>query len=205
MSDYLAAARVLFCLSFILLVASWSATVVKAGGTAPETINDFHEVLLGTMQRAQALGFTGRQREIGPAVKQAFDLPFVGRLVLARRWSALSLGQQERFLNAFERLVVGNYAAQFVGYEAHKFTLIADEATRRGRRVVRTELNSPSAEPVQFDYVLHETAGNWRVVNVVVNGVSDLSLKRTEYGAILKGQGFEALLTRLEAQISELH
>ncbi len=66
------------------------------------------------------------------------------------------------------------------------------------------EVNDDPADNVSLDYLLHETAGKWRVVNVIANGVSDLSLKRADYGAVVKAQGLESLVAKLEAQISDL-
>ena len=36
---------------------------------------------------------------------------------------------------------------------------------------------------------------------MVVDGVSDLALKRSEYGAVIEAQGFDGLLQRLQTQI----
>lgn len=75
---------------------------------------------------------------------------------------------------------------------------------KKGRVRVRTRLVRPGDEAVQLDYVLQEEAGRWRIVNVVANGVSDLSLKRADYGSIMKKQGFDLLVEKLEAQVAAL-
>ncbi len=75
---------------------------------------------------------------------------------------------------------------------------------KKGRMRVRTRLVRPGDEAVQLDYVLQEEAGRWRIVNVVANGVSDLSLKRADYGSIMKKQGFDVLVGKLEAQVAAL-
>ena len=41
----------------------------------------------------------------------------------------------------------------------------------------------------------------WRIVNIIVNGVSDLALKRAEYNSLLEREGFQALIAKLEEQI----
>ena len=56
---------------------------------------------------------------------------------------------------------------------------------------------------MRLDYLLQEETGRWRIVNVVSNGVSDLSLKRADYGSIMKKQGFDTLVSKLEAQATE--
>ena len=55
-----------------------------------------------------------------------------------------------------------------------------------------------------LDYLLHETPDGLRVVNVIAEGVSDLSLKRAQFAAVIRDHGIEELLRRLEEQVAEL-
>ena len=41
-------------------------------------------------------------------------------------------------------------------------------------------------------------------MNVVAQGVSDLSLKRADYTAVIKTEGFDSLINRLEKKIAEM-
>ena len=51
-----------------------------------------------------------------------------------------------------------------------------------------------------FDYVLHEVDGNWRVINVIADGVSDLALRSSQYEQIFKERGFDGLLAWIREQ-----
>ena len=42
-------------------------------------------------------------------------------------------------------------------------------------------------------------------MNVVAKGVSDLSLKRAEYTAVIDSEGFDSLLNRLRGKVSDMH
>ena len=90
--------------------------------------------------------------------------------------------------------------------EAARIGAVSSKPARKGRELVRTvlEVNNISADNVSLDYLLQETDGKWRIVNVVANGVSDLSLKRADYGAVIKSQGFDSLVVRLNDQIADL-
>lgn len=66
--------------------------------------------------------------------------------------------------------------------------------------LVRAKLTAANGNTVSLDYVLHQRDDAWRIINVIVEGVSDLSLKRADYAAVLKNEGFEQLMTRIEAQ-----
>ena len=56
---------------------------------------------------------------------------------------------------------------------------------------------------VSLDYILHLAGNEWRIINVIANGVSDLALKRADYTSYLKGKGFDALLAKLNEKIAQ--
>jgi phospholipid transport system substrate-binding protein len=65
------------------------------------------------------------------------------------------------------------------------------------------EVNDNRADDVTLDYLLREAFGKWRIINVIAKGVSDLSLKRADYGAVINSQGFSSLIEKLKKQIAE--
>ncbi len=173
---------------------------------AVATVDRLHGALLDIMQNARTLGYAGRRDRIAPVVRETFDLPFIARFALGRYWSELDSEERETFVNVFSRWTVAHYAARFNGYSGEKFEVVSVEPSRRERELVRTVLDVPNepAADVTLDYLLHETDGKWRIINVIANGVSDLSLKRADYGAVMKTQGFKYLVERLEGQVLEL-
>ncbi len=173
---------------------------------AVATVDRLHGALLDIMQNARTLGYAGRRDRIAPVVRESFDLPFIARFALGRYWSELDFEERETFVNVFSRWTVAHYAARFNGYSGEKFEVVSVEPSRRERELVRTVLDVPNepAADVTLDYLLHETDGKWRIINVIANGVSDLSLKRADYGAVMKTQGFKYLVERLEGQVLEL-
>lgn len=170
------------------------------------TVDNLHAALLDIMQNAESLGFAGRRDRIAPVVRESLDLPFIARFSLGRHWKGLSAEQQDSFTQVFSRWTVAHYAARFNGYTSEQFKTISSAPARRGRELVRTvlEVNDDPADNVKLDYLLHDRDGTWRIVNVIANGVSDLSLKRADYGALVKAQGLDSLIAKLEDQIRVL-
>ncbi len=189
----------LLCLCTLLPSAAENSDAIA-------TVDNLHAALLDIMRNAESLGFAGRRDRIAPVIRESLDLPFIARFALGRYWKDLSAAQQDAFVDVFSRWTVVHYASRFDGYSSEQFKTISSAPARRGREFVRTvlEVNDDPADNVSLDYLLHETAGKWRVVNVIANGVSDLSLKRADYGAVVKAQGLESLVAKLEAQISDL-
>jgi len=170
------------------------------------TVDNLHAALLDIMQNAESLGFAGRRDRISPIIRESLDLSFIARFSLGRYWKGLSAEQQDTFVEVFSRWTVVHYASRFNGYTSEQFKTISSAPAQRGRELVRTvlEVNEDPADDVSLDYLLHNSDGKWRIVNVIANGVSDLSLKRADYGAVVKAQGLDSLIVKLEGQISDL-
>jgi phospholipid transport system substrate-binding protein len=58
---------------------------------------------------------------------------------------------------------------------------------------------------VKLDYRLRAADGDWKIVDVYLNGtVSELALRRSEYSSLIKREGLEALLAALDEHIDSL-
>ncbi len=71
--------------------------------------------------------------------------------------------------------------------------------------MVRTLLVRPGDEDVQLNYRLRDVDGEWRIIDIFLNGtISELALRRSEYSSVLKREGFEKLLSSLTSKIDSL-
>lgn len=197
--------RRLSALTLAAAVFLFTTPAAMAETSAPAaTVERLHSTLLEVMQNAAALGFEGRRERLAPIIVESFDLAFISRVILGRHWDKLSDEERAQMVETFTRLTITTYAARFDGFSGESFRTVEEQAMNRGRMLVRTELVRPSDEPVHLDYVLHQNSERWRIVNVVAEGVSDLSLKRADYGSVIKREGFKVLMQKLEGQIDDL-
>jgi len=189
-----------------------AGTVTTGGGNAvvsSETpvfvVEKLHATLLDIMKRADELGFDGRLELVRPILSETFDLAFVGEKVVGNHWKKLSEDEQRRWIEKFSHLTAANYAGRFSGYGGESFRTIGEEDAARDTRVVLTELLIPSEEDVQLNYRLIQTPAGWRIIDVYLNGtVSELALRRSEYSATLKRDGFDKLTAAVDDKIAEL-
>ena len=165
-----------------------------------DVVTGFHEVLIGNMKQGAALGCSGRQGRIASAVDGSFDLPYLASKVMRRQWKTLTPDQQASFTSTFRDLVLATYTSQFASFGGEKFETLATRDLADGTRQVNARLTPGSGNPVNFDYVLHEVNGEWRIVNVVADGVSDLAIRASQYDKAFKAVGFDGLLKQIESQ-----
>jgi len=182
-------------------IAEESAATGSQG--AISVINTFHTALLFTMQHAKSLGYRGRYTHLEPIIRENYDFPKVVRVTAGKYWRDLNHDQKVQFLHIFSHLVIATYAHRFDGYSGESFQTVSTKASGHGRMVVRTVLIKRDGSRVHLDYLLRQRKGQWRIINVVAQGVSDLALKRVEYTTVLRNQGFDALMVRLEEKIAQ--
>lgn len=182
------------------------ATGVQAadGGDPMAPVAKLHDALLDIMKRADELGYQGRFTAIEPVVNETFDFPAIGRIVMGKHWAGLAEQEQKGFLETFARLSVATYASRFDGWDGESFRTVGNEKQNENNALVKTELVKSNGETVSLNYQLRtDTDGKWRILNVVADGISDLSLKRAEYTSIMSSDGYAALMTKLNAKIAQ--
>ena len=155
------------------------------------------------MKGGEKLGYNGRYKIITPVVDKTHDLPAIARIAVGRYWKQLSKEQREGFSSTFQELSRSTYAGRFDSYSGEQFSLISEKPLKRNRVLVQTRFVKADGEEIRFNYVLHQVKDQWKIINIMVNGVSDLALKRTEYNGILKKDGYPTLMEKLRSQIQE--
>lgn len=193
-------------LSFIAAVVLHAVLLLSANAGQAEAkavVEDFHSALVEVMKEGGKLGFDGRYEKLEPVIKTTFDLPFIAKVAIGRYRAELDEAQEARLIEKFTELSVATYASRFDSYSGEAFEVTSTRELRRGRTVVSARLVKSSGEAIEFDYVLQQSGERWKIVNVVVDGVSDLSLKRAQYTSIIKDEGFDALIRKFEEKIRD--
>jgi phospholipid transport system substrate-binding protein len=177
--------------------------VAAAADTAATVVEGLHSELRIVMKQAKKLGYAGRYQRLAPRLTASYDFPYISKVVMGRYWRSLSAEQKSQFIEIFSKLSIATYANRFDGYSGERFKTIAEEELKRGHRLVKTVLIKANREEIELDYILHRNNNQWRIINVVAEGVSDLSLKRADYTSFLKNNGFDALLKKLNEKIKQ--
>ncbi|MGE4530594.1 MAG: HpnM family protein [Acidithiobacillus sp.] len=182
--------------------ASNSAKKSDVAGTPQATINALDGALRKSMEGGSKIGYSGRYAIVSPVVRQAYDFERIASLTLGNYWSKLNADQQKEFVNVLADFTASTYAARFDDYQGEHFAIASSETLQPGTEGVFSTLTMHNGKVHRFDYLLQKKGGQWKIVNVVADGVSDLSLKRAEYTETMKSKGFPALVAHLKGQIA---
>lgn len=202
------ARRSAVAVSCLLLVATaWNAGAEAepaSAGAAVNVIDDFHAVLLDVMKHADELGYEGRRARLSPVMVEVFDLDFMGEKSAGRHWKAFDEAQKKRWQDTFTRHTIATYAGRFDGYSGQEFHTVGSEPAAFDTILVRTKLTDPKDEDVQINYRLRQDGDHWRIIDIYLSGtVSELALRRAEYGSAIEREGLDKLISDLEGKIKD--
>ena len=143
-----------------------------------------------------------REAEFHRLLLTAFDLDTISRLVLGRFWRQASDAQKTEFRSVFESYVAKTYAQRLGHYDGETFKVGSARTSDDGDVMVQSEIDRPNGPPIRVDWRTHKEDAGYRIVDVVIDGVSMMQTQRDEFAAVIQNNGgkVDALLSRLRQQ-----
>lgn len=127
-----------------------------------------------------------------------FDFVLMSRFVLARHWRTASQAQQQRFVKEFQTLLVRTYSKSLSEYSGQKIEFKPMHGdVSRGRVSVGTLIVEGSGNKIPVDYRLHKVGNEWKVYDVVIDGVSLVQNYRSSFGDELRNISLDRLMDRI--------
>lgn len=191
----------------VAVAVSWTSPLAlrAESSTAVDVVSRFHEALLGVMKKATELGYEGRFDTLSPVLDETFDSLFMAQKSVGREWGSMAPDDQLRLLATIRRYTVANYAGRFQGYSGEQFETVGEEESLHGTTLVRTKLIIPDDDDVHLDYRLRAKAGDWKIIDVYLDGtVSELALRRAQYSPLIKREGLDALIAAIDKKVGKL-
>ena len=183
----------------------WLSQPASAQASATDLVERLNHTLIDVMQNADTLGYDGRYKTLAPVLQDSFDFPLMAKVAVGKYWKGLDDEQKKQLIQSFARLSVATFASRFDGYGGEVFEVEGESNQRKNTVLVSNKLVKSSGEVVPLNYLLRESDGGWRIVDVYLDAkYSELALKRSEYSSVVSREGFDALIGIMENKIATL-
>jgi len=127
-----------------------------------------------------------------------FDFTSMSKWVLGQNWRRASTAQQESFTNQFRTLLVRTYAKALLEYSDNEITYYPVQSDPDSNLVVvKTEVSQTGSSKIPINYSMHVQDGEWKVVDVAINGISLVSTYRGSFANEVRTNGLDALINQL--------
>jgi len=169
-----------------------------------DTVQGLYDALLSTMKNGRTLGQSGRFAQLEPVIRKTFDVPAMARLSVGPSWSTLTEAQRQQVTESFGRYISAIYADRFDSYSGQNLQ-VTDEQPAAAGVMVRTQIVKANGELVKVDYLMRRNGDAWLISDIYLDGaISEVATRRSEFAAILKGQGIDGLIAALDRKSNVL-
>jgi phospholipid transport system substrate-binding protein len=141
-----------------------------------------------------------REAALRAILSRNFDLPFIGRFVLGRHWRRASAEQRAEYQAVFAEWLLQTYARRLGGYSNQTFKVGGARAAGKKDVMVKTRIGRPSGPPIVADWRVRASGGQFRIIDIMVEGISMAVTQRSDFSAVVKQRGIAGLLQILRAR-----
>ena len=117
-----------------------------------------------------------------------FDRDYAGRLVLGTHGRGASDADVKLFADALADDLMQRYGSSLLDFNTELKVRVKSETALRNGAIIKvsSEMLRQGGEPIPVDYLMRKVGSQWKVFDVMVEGVSFVQTFRTQFDAPLK-------------------
>ena len=189
-------------LALTVAVGTNSASADDPAAEARSFLKTFSDQAVAALANG-GLSPSERESTLKTLISNGFEIDTIGRLALGRHWKSATDSQRSEFKALFENYVTTATIRRLSDYSGEVLEIgRARTASNADLVSVASQIRNPNGGALGVEWRLRRTAdADWRIIDVVIEGVSMLQTHRAEFDAVIrsKGAGLEGLLDKLRS------
>ena len=145
-----------------------------------------------------------REKRFHAFLKDDFAMEKIGRFAAGKFWRQMSTNQQQQYQQVFEKWILKTYSIRFGGYSGETVNVLKTIKAGQTDVFVRTKINSSRGRALKVDWRVRNIKDNYKIIDVVVEGVSMLVTQKAEFSAVLRQRGIDGLIGILRSQLDRM-
>ena len=197
----------LFALFLPLAAPVQAQTPAPAAGPTPEEmVRKVTQDVLDAIKEDKGLQQGDKQKALALAEQKVLphlDFTEMTRLAAGRTWNTATPDQRDRLVSAFRAMLVRTYANAIDVYRGQ--TMMVEPAripTSATEATVRNRYMSPGRRPTPVDYLMRKNADEWKIYDIVVDGISLVLTYRSQFEESARNSGVEGLIKQLQDKMA---
>jgi len=187
---------VLAAAALTVLVAAVAAPAKAADDAAAAVVEQTTSSVIAVLVN-QKLSTEEKRKQVEDVALQRIDFETLSKLVLARNWTKFSDPQRDEFMTLFKNHLSMTYGRNVESYKNEKVQITGSRPENGGDTTVKTKIVRGGGDDILVDYRLRQRDGTWKIIDVVIEGVSLVSNFRSQFQDVVASGGPEHLLALL--------
>ncbi len=189
---------------FMLLIISAVPLHSFAGvplDTVKTNVNSVLDVLRDPKLKSES-GKKVKEQKIEAAADRLFDYVELSKRTLGLNWNKFTAEQRKEFVGLFRTILMNAYIDKIMAYTNEKVSFTKEMPLSGTTVEVQSTVVSKNAEtPVNYRVIKKDN--DWKVYDVVIEGVSLVSNYRTQFREVLGNNPPQTLIDSLRKKVGE--
>ncbi|MFU1520254.1 phospholipid-binding protein MlaC [Vreelandella alkaliphila] len=206
------ARRLLFLLTLAVVLLPFAAQAQSKSPEAlvRENVNEFMEQINGR-EDYYANNLNELKALVNDSLNDVADFRYIGASVMGSYFRNATPEQRSRFADVFRQTLIDTYTRGLVTFDYDELRVLTDQRGQRyeDQASVDMEVVATNGQVYPVSYSLRLSNGEWKVVNVIVNGINlgltfrnqfDQSMRENnrDYDAVIRSWSPEIGVEELE-------
>jgi phospholipid transport system substrate-binding protein len=169
--------------------------------TVKANVNNVIEILRDPKLKGEA-GKKVKEQRIQAAAEKLFDFVELSKRTLGLNWNNFTPEQRKEFVHLFETILKDAYIEKITSYDNEPVNFTKEVPLSETTVEVSSVVILKGGQQVPINYRVIKKESEWRVYDVVIEGVSLINNYRTQFREILGNNPPEKLLETLRKKTS---
>lgn len=144
-----------------------------------------------------------RRAALKTAISALFDYEEMTKRAMGVHWKGLAAEDKKEITGLFESLLENSYANKIESYNNERIVYLRDNVDHNYAEV-KSKIITAKKDEYAVDYRLMNKGGEWKVYDVVIEGVSLVSNYRSQFNRIMNDKGYKELVKKLQGKSKEI-
>jgi len=194
--------KILIILLILLFTSSIAFSVLSPKEQIKKTVDNVISILKDPKYKGEKNSHqrrTALRNEIG----KVLDFEEMAKRSLGVYWKERTPQEKKEFVDLYKDLLIRSYSGKIESYTDEEI-IYTDERIENGKYAeVKTKIITKDKKEIPIDYKLYFNGKEWKVYDLVIEGVSLVSNYRSQFNKIIRNHSYQDLVKRMKIKQAE--
>jgi phospholipid transport system substrate-binding protein len=194
--------KILIILLILLFTSSIAFSALSPKEQIKKTVDNIISILKDPKYKGEKNSHqrrTALRNEIG----KVLDFEEMAKRSLGVYWKERTPQEKKEFVDLYKDLLIRSYSGKIESYTDEEI-IYTDERIENGKYAeVKTKIITKDKKEIPIDYKLYFNGKEWKVYDLVIEGVSLVSNYRSQFNKIIRNHSYQDLVKRMKIKQAE--
>jgi phospholipid transport system substrate-binding protein len=194
--------KILIILLILLFTSSIAFSALSPKEQIKKTVDNVISILKDPKYKGEK---NSRQRRtaLRNEIGKVLDFEEMAKRSLGVYWKERTPQEKKEFVDLYKDLLIRSYSGKIESYTDEEI-IYTDERIENGKYAeVKTKIITKDKKEIPIDYKLYFNGKEWKVYDLVIEGVSLVSNYRSQFNKIIRNHSYQDLVKRMKIKQAE--